>query len=77
MPVVGIDPGEYLRGIFIHMRSPLELMDSVKQALRPGEEHKKKLIEYRDYYFTGLDGKAGERARDLIVKRLQGDISGV
>ncbi len=48
MPIVGIEPGEYLKGVFVHMRSSAELMACVTQALYPDEAHQKKLMEYRD-----------------------------
>ncbi len=70
MPVLVEEAKEYLKGIFVHFNNISHLMDAVELALYPTEEKKLKLMEYRDYYFTGLDGKAGKRAKDYIVKRL-------
>lgn len=70
MPVCAEEPGEYLKGIFIHMQSTGQLMEVVDKALYPAEEHVERLQSYREYYFTGLDGKAGERVRDRIISSL-------
>ena len=75
MPMCAEKPGEYLRGVFIHLREVSRLMDAVNQALYPSQEQMQKLLAYRDYYFTGLDGKAGERAKNYIVERLIGNNS--
>jgi len=69
-PIVAQEPGDYLRGIFVHMNDVNKLMEAVENALHPSEEHLKKLVSYRDYYFTGLDGKAGVRAKEYIQKML-------
>ena len=72
MPVVAQEPGEYLKGVFVHMQNTGQLMEAVEKALYPSEEHMNNLLSYRDTYFTGLDGKAGERAKEIIVKKLCG-----
>ncbi len=69
-PVLSEEPGEYLKNIFVHFNNIKDLENAVQKALFPSKQHKKKMLEYRDYYFTGLDGKAGERAKDIIVKSL-------
>jgi hypothetical protein len=54
------------------MQNTGQLMEAVEKALYPTKEHGKKLRSYREYYFTGLDGKSGERAKEIIVKKLCG-----
>ncbi|NOR44558.1 MAG: CDP-glycerol glycerophosphotransferase [Candidatus Delongbacteria bacterium] len=66
MPVLSIDPKEWLLGAFPHMKSPDDLIPAVEQALNPTDEMKAKLEEYRNYFFTGLDGKSGERVKVKI-----------
>ncbi|MBU4485527.1 MAG: CDP-glycerol glycerophosphotransferase family protein [Candidatus Delongbacteria bacterium] len=66
MPVLSIDPKEWLLGAFPHMKSPHDLLPCVQQALNPTDEMKAKLEEYRNYYFTGLDGKSSERVKVKI-----------
>ena len=70
MPVLSIDPKEWLKGAFPHMLYPKELLSTVNQALNPSDEMKTKLNEYRDYFFTGLDGKASVRVKQEIDKLL-------
>jgi hypothetical protein len=70
-PIVAQDPGEYLKGIFVHMRDVSELMSAVDEAMNPSAEQLQKLMLHREYYFTGLDGKAGERAKDIIEETLE------
>ena len=69
-PMVAEGPGEYLKDVFVHMKSPTQLTTAVEEALHPDRQHLEALMEYRKYYFTGLDGKAGERAKALIEERL-------
>lgn len=73
MPVLAQEPGEYLQGVFVHLRGTSRLMDTVKEALYPSQEQMRKLQAYQDYYFTGLDGKAGERAKNYIVEKIFGN----
>ncbi|MBN1971924.1 MAG: CDP-glycerol glycerophosphotransferase family protein [Candidatus Delongbacteria bacterium] len=68
MPVLSIDPKEWLDGAFPHMYKPEDLLPAVNLALNPTEEMKIKLGEYRNYFFTGLDGKAGARVKEEIDK---------
>lgn len=70
MPVVAQEPGEYLKGVFVHIRKVEELMHAVERALYPSADYMKKLQSYRDYYFTGLDGKCGLRAKEHIANTL-------
>ena len=72
MPVVSDEPSEYLKGVFVHFSDAGRLKEAAEEALHPSEEARKRLLDYRDYYFRGLDGKAGLRARNLIVARLLG-----
>jgi len=74
MPVCAEEPGEYLKGIFIHLQNTGQLMEAVEKALFPPEEHVQKLQSHRQYYFTGLDGKAGERAKEIMVEQLTGGV---
>ena len=66
MPILSIDPKDWLKGAFPHISSPDELLESVNLAINPTQEMKKKLAEYRNYFFTGLDGDAGKRVAKLI-----------
>ena len=70
MPIVAEEPGDYLKGIFVHLRDATNLMDAVEEALYPTKEYSEKVLSYRDNYFTGLDGRAGERARDIIISKV-------
>ncbi|KAA3619693.1 MAG: CDP-glycerol glycerophosphotransferase [Calditrichaeota bacterium] len=68
MPILSIDPKEWLVGAFPHMKSPDDLFEAVENALNPTPEMQKKLQEYKSYFFTGLDGKAGQRVKLEIDK---------
>lgn len=69
-PIVAEEPHEYLKGIFVHLSDRQRLMEAVEEALNPTSQRLKNLMEYRSYYFTGLDGKAGERAKRAIEARI-------
>ena len=66
MPILSIDPREWLEGAFPHMTSPDELEDAVSLALDPTEEMREKLEEYRGYFFAGLDGNASQRVKEVM-----------
>ncbi|MDZ7860054.1 MAG: CDP-glycerol glycerophosphotransferase family protein [Candidatus Krumholzibacteriota bacterium] len=66
MPVLSIDPKDWLAGAFPHMKSPEDLLPCVKEALNPTDQMKVKLKEYRNYFFTGLDGRSSERVKKKI-----------
>ncbi|MCD6589142.1 MAG: CDP-glycerol glycerophosphotransferase family protein [Candidatus Fermentibacteraceae bacterium] len=66
MPVLSIDPEEWLKGAFPHISSPDQLQSAVESALFPSPGMKQKLEEYRNYFFAGLDGKASERVKHCI-----------
>lgn len=66
MESVSIDPADWLAGAFPKMYKPDDLLPAVEKALNPTENMKKKLIEYRDYFFTGLNGKASVRVKAKI-----------
>lgn len=68
MPVLSIDPEEWLAGAFPHMHNPEDLLTAVESALNPTREMVQKLEEYRNYFFTGLDGKSGQRVKMEIDK---------
>jgi hypothetical protein len=63
MPILSINPNDWLKGAFPHILKPNDLILAVESALNPTEEMKSKLKEYRDYFFTGLDGKSGKRVK--------------
>ncbi len=71
MPVLSIDPKEWLKGAFPHMFDPGDLMHAVKSALNPTQKMVDKLEEYRNYFFSGLDGKAGMRVKREIDKLMK------
>lgn len=66
MPVLSIDPKEWLKDAFPHISAPEELIDAVERAIDPTDRMKRKLEEYRRYFFTGLDGKSSRRVKDVI-----------
>ncbi len=71
MPILSIDPKEWLRGAYPHISSPEELPDAVELALNPTSAMQEKLNEYRRYFFTGLDGAASQAVKakiDELVK---------
>ena len=66
MPVLSVDPSEWLKGAFPHINSPGQLLTAVEEALNPSTEMKTKLDEYRSYFFTGLDGNSSSRVKAVI-----------
>ena len=70
MPVLSIDPEDWLTGAFPHMYKPDELLRSVDKALNPTVEMRKELEKYKNYFFTGLDGNASKRVKIEIDKIL-------
>ena len=68
MPVLSIDPKEWLKGAFPQMHTPEDLLKAVESALNPSKEMKQKLDQYKDYFFKGLDGNSGERVKAEIDK---------
>lgn len=66
MPVLSIEPSQWLKGAFPHIDHPEQLQKAVERALDPSGEMKHKLNEYRDYFFTGLDGGASKRVKNII-----------
>jgi len=66
MEVLSIEPEDWLKGAFVHLNSPEELLESVDLALNPTEEMKLKLEKYRNYFFTGLDGNSAKRVKNKI-----------
>lgn len=71
MPILSIDPKNWLKGAFPQMHKPEDLLPAVKSALNPTTEMKQKLVEYRDYFFTGLDGKSAVRVKNIIDKKMK------
>jgi len=68
MPVLSVEQDDWLKGAFTHAHSPDEILPAVDLALNPTTEMREKLKEYRDYFFTGLDGKSGKRVKEEIDK---------
>ena len=68
MPILSIDPKDWLKGAFPQMHQPEDLLPAVKSALNPTDKMKNKLAKYRDYFFTGLDGKSAMRVKEKIDK---------
>ncbi|MCK4694900.1 MAG: CDP-glycerol glycerophosphotransferase family protein, partial [Candidatus Cloacimonetes bacterium] len=66
MDVLSIDPKEWLKGAFPHMFKPADLIPAVESALYPSPDMKKKLEEYRSYFFYGLDGNSSKRVKEKI-----------
>ena len=66
MPILSIDPKNWIKDAFPHMHKPDDLLPAVESALNPTAEMKRKLAEYRDYFFTGLDGKSAMRVKEKI-----------
>jgi len=66
MPVLSLDPVQWLKGAFPHINKPEQISEAVKKALNPTEKMRKKLKSYRDYFFTGLDGNASKRVKAKI-----------
>ncbi|MCD6176865.1 MAG: CDP-glycerol glycerophosphotransferase family protein [Candidatus Cloacimonetes bacterium] len=66
MESVSIDPKDWLDGAFPKMFKPEDLLPAVKSALNPTQKMVTKLIEYRNYFFTGLDGKSTQRVKAKI-----------
>ncbi|MDZ7342763.1 MAG: CDP-glycerol glycerophosphotransferase family protein, partial [candidate division KSB1 bacterium] len=66
MPILSIDPKDWLKDAFPHMFQPDDLLPAVESALNPTGEMKTKLAEYRNYFFTGLDGQASQRVKAKI-----------
>ncbi|MFC1887794.1 CDP-glycerol glycerophosphotransferase family protein [Candidatus Cloacimonadota bacterium] len=66
MDSVSINPVEWLQGAFPHVSDPADILSAVQSALNPTLEMKKKLNEYRAYFFTGLDGKSSLRVKATI-----------
>jgi len=71
MESVSIDPKDWLEGAFPKMYKPEDLLSAVKSALDPTTEMKIKLHEYREYFFTELDGKSALRVKEKIDEILK------
>ena len=71
MESVSIDQAKWLKGAFTHMFQPDDLLPAVEKALNPTDEMKKKLEEYRKYFFTELDGKASVRVKAKINELME------
>ena len=66
MPILSINPREWLKDAFPHIFKPDDLVAAVEMAINPTKEMKQKLEEYRNYFFTGLDGNSSKRVKTKI-----------
>lgn len=73
MPVLSIDPEEWLAGAFPHIHRPDDLKGAVEEALHPTPEMKQRLDDYRNYFFIGLDGAASKRVKAEIDRIMKGN----
>ena len=71
MSVLSIEPQEWLKDAFVHVAKPEDLEKGVALALNPTSEMQQKLQEYKNYFFTGLDGKSAERVKLQIDKLMK------
>ncbi len=71
MEVLSIEPEKWLQEAFPHIESPAQLISAVESALNPTEQMIVKMNEYRNYLFTGLDGKSSQRVKAKIDQLLQ------
>jgi hypothetical protein len=71
MPILSVEPGKWLPGAYPHISSPEQLVQAVEQALHPTDEMKRELTKYRNYFFTGLDGKSCQRVKAKIDELIQ------
>jgi len=75
MNVLSIDPAQWLKGAFPHINSPESIEAAVQKALHPNDDMIGKHKYYRDYFFTGLDGKSSWRISSSIKKLVKGKIN--
>ncbi len=71
MNSLSIDPKDWLAGAFPKMYKPDDLISAVQKALNPTYKMKRKLEYYRDYFFTGLDGKSSQRVKAKIDEMMR------
>jgi CDP-glycerol glycerophosphotransferase (TagB/SpsB family) len=71
MPVLSIDPEDWLKNAFVHVHHPDELMQAVKMALDPTSHMKEELKKFRNYLFTGLDGNSSQRVKEKVAHLLK------
>lgn len=67
-PLLNIDNRKFLQESFVHVNAPEQLSDGIIRALNPTEKMQRSAQKERDYYFTGLDGRASKRIRDTILQ---------
>lgn len=72
MPVLSIDPGDWLKGAFVHIDDPRDLPAAVETALNPTVEMRRQLKKHRNYFFHRLDGKASFRVKAKIDELMKG-----
>ena len=66
MPILSIEQEEWLKGAFVHIDTPDLVVEAVERALNPTARMKERLQYYRNYFFTGLDGKSAMRVKSEI-----------
>jgi len=71
MEVLSIEPEEWLKDAFVHIDKPDKLQYAVDLALNPTQKMIENLNEYRNYFFTGLDGNASKRVKNKIDEILK------
>ena len=69
-PVLGEDPQHLLAGAFLHIWRPDEIGEAVALALEDDPERQQQARQYRDYFFSGLDGQASQRIKGVIERLL-------
>ncbi len=70
-PILDEDPREFLKGAYVHIDSPDRLREAIERALNPTDEMLREVEKWRNYLFYSLDGRASERAVELILKLLE------
>lgn len=69
-PLLTEDNREFLKGAFVHVKSPDRLGEAIEQALHPTPAMRAAADAQRDYYFDRLDGHASQRLKDKIEQLL-------
>jgi len=67
-PLLEIDNREFLKDAFLHIDSPGQINNAIRQALNPAPEMIKQANLYRDKLFYKLDGQAASRMVETIDK---------
>ncbi|MDG5813629.1 CDP-glycerol glycerophosphotransferase family protein [Chitinispirillales bacterium ANBcel5] len=62
---------EWLKGSFVHLENPDQLLKAVETALNPDTERIKKIKEDREFLYTHVDGKASKRLKKAVEELLE------